>query len=155
MAAQGPRGAARDRTVRDGAFARFSAVSLGSTAVTLAAVAALADVPGLAGAPAAALATVCGFAVSYPMSRGWAFRTGAGERHAAALLWLGGLSVVGLILTGAAGALVAAVAARMEVASPLSLALEEAVEAAVLGILFVVRYAVSRTLFAVADEHPG
>lgn len=128
-------------------FARFSMVSVVSTAVTLVAVAVLGDVGGLSNADAAALATACGFACSYPMTRGWTFDGDAGVGHAAALLWLGGFSLVGLLLSGAVGAGVDALATHAQLGDAAVLAIEETAESLVLGALFVVRFAISRALF--------
>ena len=64
-------------------LARFSTVSIVSTAVTLVAIAFLEDVARLSSAEAAVLATACGFGCSYPMTRRWTFEAGAaGVGHA-------------------------------------------------------------------------
>ena len=127
---------------------RFSMVSLGSTAVTLVTIAVLSDLGGLDGLQTAAVATTFGFACSYPLNRRWAFENRSGAGHAVAVLWLGGLSLVGLLLCSVAGAAVDLVAAQMHLGPTAVLAAEETAESVVLGAVFVVRFAVSRALFA-------
>jgi len=63
------------------------------------------------------------------------------------VLWLGGLSLAGLLLSGAAGAAVDAVAAHAHLGAAAVLAVEETAESLVLGALFFVRFEVSRALF--------
>ena len=129
-------------------LARFSTVSLLSTAVTLVAIALLEDVARFSSAEAALLATACGFACSYPMNRRWTFDASQRVGHALAVAWLGGLSVVGLLLCGVAGAGVDLLAAHANLSTTTTLASEETAESLVLGALFFVRFAVSRALFA-------
>lgn len=127
---------------------RFSTTSLVSTGVALVAIAIAGDVARLSNAEAAAVATGCGFAVSYPLSRRWVFGAGDEVGHSVALLWLGGLSVIGLLLSGAAGATVDLLAATSHLGAGVTLAVEECAESIVLGALFIVRFAVCRVLFA-------
>src|SRR5260370_29728892 len=123
-------------------LARFSTVSIVSTAVTLVAIAFLEDVARLSSAEAAVLATACGFACSYPMTRRWTFEAGAaGVGHATAVAWLGGLSVAGLLLCGVAGAGVDLVAAHANLSATTTLTSEETAESALLGALFFVPFA--------------
>jgi putative flippase GtrA len=128
-------------------FARFSAVSLTSTAVTLVVIAVLSDENRLSNAQAAAAATAIGFVCSYTMSRRWAFAGGVKSGHLVSLLWLGGLSIAGLLLSGAAGAGVDALAASAHLGRVTTLVAEETVESIVLAALFVVRFTLSRALF--------
>ena len=128
-------------------LARFSMVSVGSTAVTLLTIALLSDL-GLTGLQTATAATTLGFACSYPLHRRWAFEDRSGSGHAVAMLWLGGLSLLGLLLCSVAGAVVDIVAARAQLGSTTVLAAEEIAESAVLGAIFVVRFAVSRAVFS-------
>jgi putative flippase GtrA len=128
-------------------FARFSMVSVVSTAITLVTIAILSDTGRFNGLQIAAVATTFGFACSYPLNRRWAFENRSGAGHAVAVLWLGGLSLVGLLLCSVAGAAVDLVAAHMHLGATAVLAAEETAESVVLGALFVVRFAVSRALF--------
>lgn len=137
-------------------FARFSAVSLTSTAVTLVVIAVLSDENRLSNAQAAAAATAIGFVCSYTMSRRWAFAGGVKSGHLVSLLWLGGLSIAGLLLPGAAGGGVDALAASAHLGRVTTLVAEETVESIVLAALFVVRFTLSRALFGLgAVEMPG
>ena len=122
-------------------------VSVVSTGVTLIAIAVLGDVGPLNNAQAATVATACGFACSYPLNRRWAFNGGAGVGHTVTVFWLGGLSLVGLLLSGATGAAVDALTAQAHLGSATVLAAEETAESLVLGALFFVRFQVSHALF--------
>lgn len=139
---------------RRSTFARFSAVSLTSTAVTLVLIAVLSDVNHLSNAAAAAAATAVGFVCSYTLSRRWAFAGNIKAGHLVSVLWLGGLSVAGLLLSGAAGSGVDAVAASGHLGRTTTLVAEETVESIVLGLLFIVRFVLSRALFGEA-QRPG
>lgn len=131
-----------------GSLARFSTTSVISTTVALVTIAVAGDVGRLSNAEAATVATACGFAVSYPLSRRWVFGGRDSIGHGVALVWLGGLSIIGLLLSGAAGAAVDLVAAQMHLSVGVTLAVEEAAESIVLGALFGLRFVVCRALFA-------
>jgi len=128
-------------------LARFSTVSIISTALTLLVIALLTEIVSVDNREAAAVATAIGFAVSYPLTRSWVFGGGARTDHAIAIVWLGGLSLAGVLLSGVAGAGVDAVAAQAGTGSTLTLAWEEITESIVLGALFLVRFVLARILF--------
>ena len=128
-------------------LARFSTVSVASTALTLVTIGVLTDVSGVSNAEAAAIATLCGFACSYPMTRNWVFGGGAKADHAVAILWLGGLSVLGVVASTVAGAAVDALARSAQLDGGTTLAYEEVTESVVLGAIFAVRFVIARALF--------
>lgn len=132
---------------------RLLTTSVASTGLTLAVVAGLDDSGRLSGAVVGAVATGCGFACSYVMGRRWVLG-GAGIGHLTPLLWLGGLSLAGLLLCAAGAAAADLGAAHAHLGRGATLATEEAAESLVLGALFAVRLAVCRMLLG-ALGRPG